>query len=696
MEELLLERFQLARERISEIANTNECDSFEPLDREFFEKEAKWLESCFVLWDEVERGDYFVSELKGKNIEELLRKNHIFYKELQKEEYQTSFCNPKYMASKYGTQCGQLFGFLAAELRSLIGFSFEQKRNAFLIRAELFLEVFGAFCDSYGELGKAPEYGIVKDIVYWFVSDYMETENLDKLKSMYDPSDNFFTKILDTADFSTPEYLFAYGEYITEDEIRLSRFMASLPGEKIQLMADTYTEGYRMGFEMAKKDLSKKKTVNIWYSTGFERMIKASVDNFRKMGLEPTIYRAPASILRGRAVYKRGFFGNTANKQYEYDHKDDLALVLDKKLSKRMLEENRASYEELKEWAGVYAGPALVETFGEIPFAPETSEYPLKYDEEQQKIRLDFQNQMQAIVNEYVKSEETSFTIIAFPVPQIGKKFEEIFDKIIEVNTLPYQKYQQIQSVIIDALNECEAVEVKGMNGNRTDLHISLYPIKDASKEAIFENCVADVNIPVGEVFTSPVLKGTEGLLNVSEVFLHELKYVDLSVWFQDGMISGYDCANYKEPQENQKYIKENLLFHHDTIPMGEFAIGTNTYAYTLGRKYQIQDKMPILIAEKTGPHFAVGDTCYAYEEDVAVFNPDGKEIVAKDNEVSVLRKTKPEQAYMNCHTDITIPYNELGELYGVKKDGSKVMIIEKGKFVLPGTIELNKPLENE
>lgn len=38
------------------------------------------------------------------------------------------------------------------------------------------------------------------------------------------------------------------------------------------------------------------------------------------------------------------------------------------------------------------------------------------------------------------------------------------------------------------------------------------------------------------------------------------------------------------------------------------------------------------------GPHFAVGDTCYSWEEDVKTFNPDGKEIVAKENEISALR----------------------------------------------------------
>ena len=85
-----------------------------------------------------------------------------------------------------------------------------------------------------------------------------------------------------------------------------------------------------------------------------------------------------------------------------------------------------------------------------------------------------------------------------------------------------------------------------------------------------------------------------------------------------------------------------------------------NTTAYVAAKKYDMEDKMPILIAEKMGPHFAVGDTCYSWSEDVPVYNPNGKEIVARDNSVSIRRKEDVSKAYFQCHTDITIPYEEL------------------------------------
>ncbi len=46
---------------------------------------------------------------------------------------------------------------------------------------------------------------------------------------------------------------------------------------------------------------------------------------------------------------------------------------------------------------------------------------------------------------------------------------------------------------------------------------------------------------------------------------------------------------------------------NHETLPMGEFAIGTNTTAYRMARDFDIADKLPILIAEKTGASLCSG-----------------------------------------------------------------------------------------
>ena len=160
-------------------------------------------------------------------------------------------------------------------------------------------------------------------------------------------------------------------------------------------------------------------------------------------------------------------------------------------------------------------------------------------------------------------------------------------------------------------------------------------------------------------------------------------------------MIADYTCANFEREEDDREYIYDNLLYNHETLPIGEFAIGTNTTAYVVGRKYGIEDKMPILIAEKTGPHFAVGDTCYSWEEDIKTYNPNGKEIVARDNSVSILRKEDESKAYFQCHTDITIPYEELEEISVVTKEGKTIILLKNGRFVLPGTEVLNEAFDD-
>ena len=59
----------------------------------------------------------------------------------------------------------------------------------------------------------------------------------------------------------------------------------------------------------------------------------------------------------------------------------------------------------------------------------------------------------------------------------------------------------------------------------------------------------------------------------------------------------------------------------------------------------------------------------------------------------ALLRHTDSRHAYFGCHTDITIPYHELGDIIVNGRDGRKIPIIKEGRFVLPGTEALNEPL---
>ena len=689
--EVIRERYELSCGRVREIAAVQEvAEAY----RDYFKKAAELILLVAEACDN--RG-------KITELEELRKENRALYEDILGAHYTESYANPTYACGKYGPDMGRLLSFLYAEIRAMIPYAFEQAYEDLVIRMELFVEIYNAFAytQSEAELLTLPEKAAVpnaddiKDTLYWFVSDYSETASLNRVRSLVDPNCDFAVRIVEDSDLSDLSYLYQYGEYVSPDVEKMAQYLNSLPAERIQLMADTYTEGYRIGFEKAHIDLGKKETVDLHYMLGFERVVRAAIANFAQMGLKPTIYRCENNIFSKSVVRKKGYFGADANKQFLYDHKEDMALFLDKKLVNRNLEVLRLAYEAVKEKAAVYAGPAVIEVFGETPFTPESKDEACSLDAGQQKLSAELKGAMQNIVSQYINQEERSFTIIAFPVPSIGERFVEIFDETIRLNTLDYKTYERIQATLISTLNKAAYVEIKGMNGNKTDLRVALYPISDPEKEAVFENCVADVNIPVGEVFTSPVLEGTNGKLHVSRVFLNELEYHNLEIDFKDGMIADYTCTNFDSEEKNKAYIKANVLYHYDSLPMGEFAIGTNTTAYMTARKYDIANLFPILIAEKTGPHFAVGDTCYARSEEVRIYNEDGKEIVAKDNSVSILRKTEPSKAYFACHTDITIPYDELGSIIAYSREGEAYPIIEKGRFVLAGTEELNEAFEH-
>ena len=674
--ELLEERYSLALERIRQIPEEHfGVPAFE----KYF---ASVAERVLMLHETI---DFLVEGgLKKAPIEELARRNRALYEEVLPENYESSYLNPAYAVKELGEELGALLSYLNTRIFYLTGYVYEGVAEEVVSRLELFVEVYTAFVYQWQEDGKLPDRETVRQILYWSVSDYLDVRAMHDAKEMLCPEESFGARILENSDLSDVRYLYAYGEYISENELETAKFMAGLDDDTIATMADTYTEGYRIGFEVTGKDLSKKKTVRLIYRLGFERMMRRAVENFAKMGLKPIALRDSNG----------GFHGAPPNRQFAYDHKDDHTILMDKNYINRRLETWRAALDKYKNESRLYAGPAVVDTFGEADFQPVNKPEALKLSEEQNKLQVEFQSRMRALSNEYIPEEEGSFTIIAFPIPEIGPVFKELFSETIRLNTLDYKLYQGVQQKLIDVLDQADYCEIKGMGENRTDLRVNLWKLADPAKETIFENCVADVNIPVGEVFTSPVLEGTNGVLHVTRVYLEGLEYRNLSVTFKDGMISDYSCSNFEDPKESRQFVKENVLFRHETLPLGEFAIGTNTTAYVVAKRLGVEAKFPILIAEKMGPHFAVGDTCYSHAEDLKVYNPDGKEIVARENEVSALRNEKPLEAYYNCHTDITIPYDELGELAAVKKDGTRITIIKEGRFVLPGTEPLNEAFE--
>ncbi len=680
--ESVAERFALVAERVRQVAKQPETKQERFWD--YFQKVASFVSLTLDVLQMQQAGELD----SPRPLEECEAWNTRLYADILPENYGTSYANPAYAVQQMGEEFGGLLCFLYTECRALIAYAYEGRVFEMTILLELFVEVYTCFCDKTGTDREQ-----IRMVLYGFFHDYSELLVEQSVRESIDPQLDFFTGIVMHGNLEDLSYLYRYGEYISENERKTAAYLARLPESQIQAMADTFTEGYRIGFEVTNKDISKKKTVSIHYAIGFERVVRKAVENFAKIGLSTVVFRDAVSSMENKGHGKRGCYSTSPNRQYDFDHRNDRAYYLDKAFVMRRLEVLKTAYEKYKGLAGVFGGPAVQEVFGEEPFAPQNKKEAAHYDETQQQLNVYCASQAGQITNQYIKGEERSYTIIAYPLPAIGPDYEAVFAETVKLNTLDYMLYRNMQQRLIDVLDQAERVHITGRGANHTDLTVAIWKLEQPAHQTAFENCVADVNIPVGEVFTSPVLKGTNGVLHVTDVYLNELDYKDLELTFTDGMVTGYSCGNFEDEAENRRYIHENLFMHHDTLPMGEFAIGTNTTAYRMARDFGIADKLPILIAEKTGPHFAVGDTCYSHAEDMAVYNPDGKEIMPRDNECSLMRKEDASKAYFNCHTDITIPYDELDAITAILPDGSTIDVIRGGKFVVPGTEELNIPL---
>lgn len=673
MDEILLERVELVRERLSTLP-----DDFDGEVKEYFSYISNYLKNVYAILDK---------DLRARSIEEARADELTFYGDMKAGKYENSFFSHKYAVEKLGEKRGQCLCALLADVAFMaVPAAFQKDYEILQLYSELVLLVAGVIADGSDDEE-------IRKAIYSFYHDNCELLDYRQVSGIYSVGGAITEHILHD-DLSDARSLYLLGYYVGEDREQIYQYLASLSEATVDAMAATYVEGYRKGFEVTGRDLSIKDTVQMEFPIGFDRMAQSAYRQFNELGLGVAIRQENLHMMVGRGGRRRGYNAAPVNRQMDYDHKDDNALIIDKSLYDRRLEVIKDTLTKTKEAAAAYGGPALIETFGAKPFSPEIYAEAPVLTKNQQQLKLYFSSKNSQLIDEFVHEDETSFTIISYPTPAIGDNFAEVFDEISAINNMDYEVYKDIQQNIIEVLDKGEKVHITGRDGNETDIWVALHHLDDVKKQTNFENCIADVNIPLGEVFTSPVLKGTNGLLHVKKVFLMGMGYQNLKITFKDGMIADYSCTNLKDPAECKKIIEDNILHHHSTLPLGEFAIGTNTRAYTSARRLGIEDRLDILIAEKTGPHFAVGDTCYSHAEEVPMYNPDGRECIARSNEVADLRDTDMDKAYFNCHTDITIPYDELKDIEVVGLDGNIYPVIKNGRFVTKGNEELNKYID--
>ena len=98
-----------------------------------------------------------------------------------------------------------------------------------------------------------PEPKEIRDILYWYASDYCDVFLADRIEEQINPECSFAADIIEHADLDTDDYLYSFGEYITENELGTAHYLRTLPEETLRKMADVYTEGFPNRFYQYRK-----------------------------------------------------------------------------------------------------------------------------------------------------------------------------------------------------------------------------------------------------------------------------------------------------------------------------------------------------------------------------------------------------------------------------------------------------------
>ena len=268
------ERYNLAIDRMKAIIE--EKTVAEPY-REYFQHVARFILKLDELKQNVESG-----KQKEMSEEELQEEMKDLYADELEANYEKSYANPAYAVSVLGGELGSFLSAVYTEIRGGISYVQEQRMEYVVIGAELLIEIYNKF-----EEEKQPQPESLKEIFYWYASDYCDVFLADRIREQILPEESFATDLIMNSDLKDLRYLYQFGEYISENEWKTAEHLNRLPEETIQKMADVYSEGYRIGFVNTGKDLSKKSVVNIRYILGFERVVKKAIENFEKMGLKP-------------------------------------------------------------------------------------------------------------------------------------------------------------------------------------------------------------------------------------------------------------------------------------------------------------------------------------------------------------------------------------------------------------------------
>lgn len=162
-DEQIRERYNLTLERIRMIPTE---ESVMPGYRDYFQKTAKFILELDSILNRVSSepiNDYILEEF-----------------------YDGSYANPEFAVQAMGEDIGHYLCVLCAEIRRGINDAYQNKLDYLTIRNELFVEIYNCF-----EEENEPNIKELRNILYWYVSDYYEVFVTDRIQEMLLASDAF-------------------------------------------------------------------------------------------------------------------------------------------------------------------------------------------------------------------------------------------------------------------------------------------------------------------------------------------------------------------------------------------------------------------------------------------------------------------------------------------------------------------------
>lgn len=124
-----------------------------------------------------------------------------------------------------------------------------------------------------------------------------------------------------------------------------------------------------------------------------------------------------------------------------------------------------------------------------------------------------------------------------------------------------WQKVAAWQDKVINWLKGKESVHI---TAPETDIRFNI-------KGRPWENCACNVNVPDGEIFTSPIENSAEGYVHFSYPTLYEgFEVTGVRLWFEKGKVIKASA------DKNEEFLLKKLETDEGARYLGELAIGTN------------------------------------------------------------------------------------------------------------------------